>query len=198
MLKEYLDCIKSELLTCIAYTDEKTLNAAKELIINKRDRGGRVHITGIGKPSYVAHYIASLFSSIGVPAYFLDGTEAIHGSSGQILPQDIVIAISNSGETEELKKTVHTIKNLGANIIGVAGKNNSWLAKNCDLFLFAGVKQEGDDLNKPPRTSVLAELIVLQGLSIKLQESIGLTKEMYYKWHPGGSLGASIKGEKVC
>lgn len=198
MLKKYLACIKSELSECIKYIDEQKLNSLRDLILNKKNSGNRAHITGIGKPSYVAHYIASLFSSIGIPTYFLDGTETIHGSAGQVLPDDIVIAISNSGETEELKKAICTIHKLGATIIGVAGNSNSWLANNCDLFLFAGVKQEGDNLNKPPRASILAEMLVLQCLSIKLQESLGLTKEMYYQWHPGGSLGASIKGEQIC
>ncbi|OTQ52773.1 SIS domain-containing protein [Gilliamella apis] len=198
MLEKYIDCIKSELSEYIKYIGEENLNKAKDLIITKKNEGSRVHVTGIGKPSYVAHYIASLFSSIGIPAYFLDGTETIHGSAGQVLPDDIVIAISNSGETEELKKAICTLQKLGTKIIGVAGNNNSWLAQHCDIFLFAGVKQEGDNLNKPPRISILAEVIILQCLSIKLQEAVGLTENMYYQWHPGGSLGASLRGGKVC
>lgn len=198
MLEKYIDCIKSELSEYIKYIGEENLNKAKDLIISKKNAGCRLHVTGIGKPSYVAHYIASLFSSIGIPSYFLDGTETIHGSAGQVLSGDIVIAISNSGETEELKKAICTLQKLGTQIIGVAGNNNSWLAQHCDIFLFAGVKQEGDNLNKPPRISILAEVIILQCLSIKLQEAVGLTENMYYQWHPGGSLGASLRGGKVC
>lgn len=198
MLEKYIDCIKSELSEYIKYIGEENLNKAKDLIISKKNAGSRLHVTGIGKPSYVAHYIASLFSSIGIPSYFLDGTETIHGSAGQVLSGDIVIAISNSGETEELKKAICTLQKLGTQIIGVAGNNNSWLAQHCDIFLFAGVKQEGDNLNKPPRISILAEVIILQCLSIKLQEAVGLTENMYYQWHPGGSLGASLRGGKVC
>lgn len=198
MLEKYIDCIKSELSEYIKYIGEENLNKAKDLIISKKNAGSRLHVTGIGKPSYVAHYIASLFSSIGIPSYFLDGTETIHGSAGQVLSGDIVIAISNSGETEELKKAICTLQKLGTQIIGVAGNNNSWLAQHCDIFLFAGVKQEGDNLNKPPRISILAEVIILQCISIKLQEAVGLTENMYYQWHPGGSLGASLRGGKVC
>lgn len=198
MLEKYIDCIKSELSEYIKYIGEENLNKAKDLIISKKNAGSRLHVTGIGKPSYVAHYVASLFSSIGIPSYFLDGTETIHGSAGQVLSGDIVIAISNSGETEELKKAICTLQKLGTQIIGVAGNNNSWLAQHCDIFLFAGVKQEGDNLNKPPRISILAEVIILQCLSIKLQEAVGLTENMYYQWHPGGSLGASQRGGKVC
>ena len=154
---------------------------------------GRVHVTGIGKPGHVSGYISSLLSSTGTPAYTLDGTEAVHGSSGQVAKGDIVIAISNSGETQELKATVETLKENGAKIIGVSGNDESWLKEASDVFLFAGVKQEGDELNKAPRASILAEIIVLQSLSVALQEAKGLDAKQYLKWHPGGSLGQSIR-----
>lgn len=168
------------------------LIVAKELILTSEKKGGRVHVTGIGKPGHVAEYIASLFSSTGTPAYFLDGTEAIHGSSGQVKSGDIVLSISNSGETEELKKTVQTLKKNGARIISITGKKDSWLAKNSDCFLFAGVENEGDSLNKPPRASILAEILLLQSLSVLLQEEKRITNKEYVKWHPGGALGQSI------
>ena len=132
-------------------------------------------------------------SRTGTPAYELHGTEAVHGSSGQVQEGDVVIAISNSGETNELKATVETLKRNGAKIISVTGNPDSWLAKQGDAYLFAGVKQEGDDLNKPPRSSILAEIIILQCLSILLQNEKHLDPKQYVKWHPGGSLGKSIK-----
>ncbi len=131
--------------------------------------GNRVHITGIGKPGHVAAYIASLLSSTGTPAYELHGTEAVHGSAGQVKPGDVVIAISNSGETAEMKATVTTLKNNGAKIIAVTGKRESWLAKKGDAYLCAGVQNEGDPLNRVPRASILAEVFVLQILSLLLQ-----------------------------
>jgi arabinose-5-phosphate isomerase len=109
------------------------------------------------------------------------------------MPGDVVIAISNSGETDELKATVTTLKNNGAKVISVTGKPESWLAKQGDVFLFAGVNQEGGALNKAPRGSILAETIVLQALSVLLQNSKGLTPHQYVKWHPGGALGKSIR-----
>ena len=172
-------------------TDEE----AKQIILKTEQNGGRVHITGIGKPSYVAGYIASLLSSTGTPSYVLHGTEAIHGSSGQVLKGDVVIAISNSGETEELKQTVKTVKNNGAILIGVSGNEASWLSKNSEIHLYAGVKHEGDSLNKPPRASILVETLVLQILSVLLQESKEITDEKYIKWHPGGALGKPKEGE---
>ncbi len=169
---------------------------AVELITAAEKNGGRVHITGIGKTSYVAGYISSLLSSTGTPTYILHGTEAVHGSSGQVRANDVVIAISNSGETAELKATVTTLKKNGAKIISVAGNPNSWLALAGDAFLYAGVHREGDSLNRAPRASVSAEILVLQGLSIILQERHGLTPQQYVKWHPGGALGELRENEK--
>jgi D-arabinose 5-phosphate isomerase GutQ len=109
------------------------------------------------------------------------------------MPGDVVIAISNSGETEELKATVTTLKKNGAKIISVTGKRESWLAKAGDAFLFAGVNEEGGDLNKAPRSSIIAEIVILQSLSVLLQNAKGLTLEQYGNWHPGGALGKSIR-----
>lgn len=162
---------------------------AVNLILNAEKGGNRVHITGIGKPSHVATYMASLFSSTGTPAYFLHGTEAVHGSCGQLVPGDVVICISNSGETAEMKATVTAIKTNGCKVISVTGNPRSWLAAEGDAFLFAGVNREGGPLNRAPRASILAEIFVLQGLSILLQEKRGLTPREYVGWHPGGTLG---------
>jgi D-arabinose 5-phosphate isomerase GutQ len=195
-LPSFLDILSSEVSTFIASIDEVAINQARDLIIKSEKNHGRVHVTGIGKPGHVSGYVSSLLSSTGTPAYTLHGTEAVHGSSGQVVAGDVVIAISNSGETQELKATVETLKANGAKIIGVSGNSNSWLENNSDVFLFAGVKEEGDCLNKAPRASILAETIVLQSLSFTLQYSKGLDAQQYLKWHPGGSLGESIREGK--
>lgn len=192
ILLHFFETASEEITKFIKEISVNQLLEAKSLILTSEKQGGRVHVTGIGKPGHVAEYIASLLSSMGTPTYFLDGTEAIHGSAGQVRAGDIVLAISNSGETEELKKTVQTLKHNGAKIISVTGKKHSWLSKNSDCFLFAGVDQEGDSLNKPPRTSILVEVLLLQSLSVLLQEEKGITNKEYVKWHPGGTLGQSI------
>ncbi|WP_207695087.1 arabinose-5-phosphate isomerase [Enterococcus sp. DIV0212c] len=192
VIVNFFENTSEELNKFIQEISIERLIAAKELILASEKNGGRVHVTGIGKPGHVAEYIASLLSSTGTPAYFLDGTEAIHGSAGQVRAEDIVLSISNSGETEELIKTVRTLKKNGAKIISITGKKNSWLAKNSDCFLFAGVEKEGDTLNKPPRASILAEVLILQSLSVLLQEEKAITNKEYVKWHPGGTLGQSI------
>lgn len=192
-IQEYLDIALGEVYKFADSIDAKALWAAKNLILEAEEDGGRVHVTGIGKPGHVAGYAASLFSSIGTPAYELHGTECVHGSAGQVMSKDVVIAISNSGETVELKGTVETLKNNGARIIGLTGNPDSWLAKKSDVTLIAGAEQEGDRMNKPPRASVLTEIIMVQTLSILLQNERNLTLREYAKWHPGGSLGQSIR-----
>lgn len=169
---------------------------AAALILAAQAKGGRIHVTGIGKCSHVATYTASLLSSTGNPAYYLPGTEAVHGSCGQLAAGDVVIAISNSGETGELKATVLAVKNNGCKVIGVSGNPDSWLAHESDAFLFAGVKQEGGPLNRAPRNSVLAELLTLQALSVALQVEKDWDPVKYVRCHPGGKLGQLRDNEK--
>jgi arabinose-5-phosphate isomerase len=146
-------------------------------------------VTGVGKTEYVAGYAASSLASTGTPAYFLHATEAAHGASGQVAKGDVVIAVSNSGETGELKAAVATLKRNGAILIGCGGNSASWLGRHCDAFLFAGVRREGDRLNLAPRASILAQTMVLAALGVALQERRGFTAEDFRSFHPGGSLG---------
>ena len=194
-LKDFIDISKNEFNKFVCDIDVKSLKKAAEIIIDAKNNGNRLHITGIGKPAHIAGYAASLISSTGTPAYFLHGTEAVHGSCGQLFEGDVVICISNSGETEELKATAMAIKNNGCKIISVTGNPNSWLGKYGEVCLFAGVNAEGGPLNRAPRASILAETYVLQCLSVVLQETSNITPEEYVKRHPGGSLGKLREGE---
>ena len=163
--KQFLRNIQNEMDSYIENVDLTAVEKAANIILDAEAKGKRVHVTGIGKPGHVAGYIASLLSSTGTPSYELHGTEAVHGSSGQVLTGDVVIAISNSGETSELKATVDTLLKNGARIISCTGNEHSSLAQSSEVCLKAQVGREGDSLNKPPRV----------------------------KWHPGGSLGKSIR-----
>jgi arabinose-5-phosphate isomerase len=165
---------------------------AAALIAQAEARGGRLHTTGIGKSAYVAGYAAALFASTGTPAYFLHGTECVHGSAGQVAPGDVVLVFSNSGETVEMKAAVTTLKRNGAQIIGVAGAARSWLALQSDEFLYAGVEREGGPLQCEPRASVLAQTYVLAALSVELQARKGVTRAAYNAWHPGGAIGRTL------
>lgn len=176
--------------------DRDSLLKAAECIQSARERGNRIHITGIGKPGHLAGYAASLFSSTGTPTYFLHGTEAVHGSCGQLVEGDVVICISNSGETMELQSTVIAVRDNGCKIIGISGNVNSWLANNSDIFIPAVAKEEGGPLNRAPRNSILVETIVLQALSVILQADCDLTPKEYVKRHPGGTLGKLRSAEQ--
>ncbi|WP_315357864.1 SIS domain-containing protein [Salmonella enterica] len=193
-IADFLTIVNEELYKFEEAIDYTSLSKACALILDAEEKNCRVHITGIGKPGHVSAYAASLFSSIGVPTYFLDGTEAIHGSSGQVVEGDIVIAISNSGETHELLQTIECLLDNGAKIISLTGNMNSPLAKRSQISLTASADNEGDSLNKPPRASILVEILTLQMLSILLQNEKQLTAEQYVKWHPGGKIGNSILG----
>ncbi len=187
-LKEFNDFASS--------VDKASLKKAADLILEAKKNGNRLHITGIGKPAHIAGYAASLISSTGTPTYFLHGTEAVHGSCGQLTKGDIVICISNSGETSELKATALAVKNNGCKVISVTGNPDSWLGRFGEVCLTAGVNHEGGVLNRAPRASILAETYILQCLSVLLQEKSDLTPEKYVKCHPGGALGQLREDEK--
>lgn len=191
----FLDAVKTDLVAYIEQMNMSEIEAAANLIIDAGKKGNRLHVSGIGKPGHVAGYISSLISSTGTPTYFLHGTEAVHGSCGQLIEGDIVIFISNSGETTEMKTTVLAVKNNGCQVIGVSGNAESWLAKESAVHLCAGVPKEGGPLNRAPRMSILAETLVLQTLSVYLQSHIDISPQEYVKRHPGGALGQLREGE---
>jgi arabinose-5-phosphate isomerase len=192
----FLSSAKEELTAFADQLSGEGYEAAASIILESQAKGGRLHITGIGKPGHVATYMASLFSSTGNPCYFLHGTEAVHGSCGQLMAGDVVIAISNSGETGELKSTVLAVKNNGCKVIGVTGNMDSWLAQQSDACLFAGVKAEGGPLNRAPRNSILAEILTLQALSVAIQVEQDWDPIRYVRCHPGGALGKLRENEK--
>ena len=192
----FLDTVKNDLGNFIDHMDYSEIEDAADLILESQAKGGRIHISGIGKPGHISGYIASLMSSTGNPAYFLHGTEAVHGSCGQLVPGDVVIFISNSGETAEMRSTVLAVKNNGCSVIGVSGNSDSWLAKESAVHIFAGVKKEGGPMGRAPRMSILAETLVLQALSVALQAHKDVSPQQYVKWHPGGALGKLRDDEK--
>jgi len=155
--------------------------------------GGRVHVTGVGKPEHIARYGASLLSSIGVPATFLHATETVHGSAGQVDAGDLVIAISNSGSTPELLAAIDALRPLGARILAVTADLDSPLAERADRVLDAVVAREGGGLGWAPRASAAAELVVLAALSAGLERLRNLTPADYHLRHPAGRLGELSK-----
>ena len=193
--EHFAKAAQEQVVKTFSEMDYEALEKAAELILVAKAKGNRLHISGIGKPAHMAGYMASLISSTGTPTYFLHGTEAVHGSCGQLVPGDVVIFISNSGETAEMRATVLAVQNNGCKVIGVSGNPDSWLAKQADLHLTAAISEEGGPLNRAPRDSILAETLVLQSLSVLLQSEADVSPQQYVKWHPGGSLGKLREGE---
>lgn len=195
MFHSFVEIQRREAEKILNGLNKEQLLQAAQLIWDAQEKGNRVHITGIGKPAHVANYMASLLSSTGTPTYFLHGTEAVHGSCGQLVEGDVVICISNSGETAEMKATAMAIRNNGCKLIAVTGNAASWLATFCEVHLLAHVDEEGGPLNRAPRASIIAETWVLQALSIVLQEKRSITPREYVLRHPGGSLGKLRENE---
>src|SRR6266851_1879354 len=192
-VSRFLELCLSELGTLQREIDLNQIRAAVAMIRTAEARGGRVHLTGVGKPEHVARYEASLLCSVEKPETFLHATETLHGSLGQVDPKDVVIAISNSGNTRELCEATIAIKEHGAQLIAVTGNRASELSHLADLVINAPVEQEGGVLGLAPRISVLAEVCVLAALSVALEAARGLTLEQYSRWHRGGTLGAAAR-----
>lgn len=157
------------------------------------DSKGKVIVTGIGKSGQVAHKIASTLSSTGTPAVYLHPADALHGDLGIISPEDVVIAISNSGETSEVLSLIPYIKFVGVPLIAITGNEKSTLARKSDVLLLVKVKREACPLNLAPTASTTATLVLGDALAIALLELRGFTKEKFARLHPGGLLGKKLK-----
>lgn len=154
---------------------------------------GRVIVTGMGKSGLIGKKIAATLSSTGTPAYFLHPAESTHGDSGIITREDVVIAISNSGETQELLNLLPVIKRFGVPIISMTGRLDSTLAKAGEAVLDISVEKEACPLGKAPTASTTATLAMGDALAVCLLQKRGFTAEDFLVFHPGGALGKGIK-----
>ena len=150
---------------------------------------GRVIITGMGKSGLIGRKIAATLTSTGTPSYFLHPAESTHGDSGIITRNDVVIAISNSGETQELLNLLPLIKRFGVAMIGMTGNVNSTLANSSDVTLDISVEREACPLNKAPTASTTATLAMGDALAMCLLEKRGFSEEDFLVFHPSGALG---------
>ncbi|MEI6864551.1 KpsF/GutQ family sugar-phosphate isomerase [Flavicella sp.] len=153
---------------------------------------GRVIITGIGKSAIIANKIVATMNSTGTPAIFMHAADAIHGDLGNIQEDDIVICISKSGNTPEIKVLVPLIKNYGNKIIALTGNPNSFLATNADFLLNCEVEKEACPNNLAPTTSTTAQLVMGDALAICLLDLRDFTSKDFAKYHPGGALGKRL------
>jgi arabinose-5-phosphate isomerase len=175
-------------LALIDRIDSDFLQALR-LILNCR---GRVVVSGMGKSGHVGRKIASTLASTGTPAYFVHPAEASHGDLGMITRDDVLIALSNSGESAELLMIVPIIKRQGAKLISLTGNAQSTLAIEADVHLDAAVKQEACPLNLAPTASTTAVLALGDALAVALLDSRGFGAEDFARSHPGGSLGRRL------
>ena len=162
---------------------------AVTLIFNSK---GRVIITGIGKSAIIANKIVATLNSTGTPAVFLHAADAIHGDLGLILDDDIVICISKSGNTPEIKVLVPFIKNAKNKLIAITGNDKSFLAQQADFILNAYVEQEACPNNLAPTTSTTVQLVLGDALAVCLLELRGFSSKDFAKYHPGGALGKRL------
>ncbi len=159
---------------------------AIDIIMNCK---GRIIVTGMGKSGHIGRKIAATLTSTGTPSYFLHPAESTHGDSGIITRNDVVIAISNSGETQELLNLLPLIKRFGVPMIGMTGNMSSTLANASDAVLDVSVEREACPLNKAPTASTTATLAMGDALAVCLLENRGFTKEDFLLFHPSGALG---------
>ncbi len=153
---------------------------------------GRIVVLGMGKSGHIGGKIAATLASTGSPAFFVHPGEASHGDLGMITPGDVVLALSNSGETDEILMLVPTIKRLGVPLIGICGRRSSTLATECDVYLDVSVAEEACPFNLAPTASTTAALVMGDALAISLLEQKGFTEEDFSRTHPAGRLGRRL------
>jgi arabinose-5-phosphate isomerase len=172
----------------ISRIDERFEQAIK-MILNCE---GRVVVTGMGKSGLIGKKIAATLASTGTPALFLHPAEGIHGDLGMVMRGDTVIALSNSGETDELSRMLPSLKRLGIGIIALTGNPESTLAKNSDVVIDVGVKEEACPLGLAPTASTTATLAMGDALAVVLLDQRGFKEEDFACFHPGGALGKKL------
>ena len=153
---------------------------------------GRIVVTGMGKSGHIGNKIAATLASTGTPAFFVHPGEASHGDLGMITPKDVVLALSNSGETDELLTIVPIIKRQGVPMIAMTGNPNSTLGRNATVHLDVSVEEEACPLGLAPTSSTTATLAMGDALAVSLLEARGFTKEDFARSHPAGSLGRRL------
>lgn len=199
--KNVLELEADAVRNLINFLDDR-FDKAIELIVNCK---GRLITTGMGKCGIIGKKISATLASTGTPATSVHPAEAIHGDFGMITADDVILAISNSGETEEIVRLLPTIKKIGAKLIAMTGNVNSTLAKQSDIVICTFIEREACPFNLAPTASTTAQLAMGDALAIALLERKGFKPEDYAQLHPGGSLGKKLlkvkdvmrKGERL-
>jgi arabinose-5-phosphate isomerase len=186
--REVLEVESRAVRDLIGRLDESFLTAVETLYGCK----GRVVVTGLGKSGIICKKIAATLASTGTPALFMHPAEAVHGDLGMVAPGDVVLAVSNSGETQELLALLERIKRLGVSLISMTGNKGSTLASQSDIHLDIGVTQEACPMDLVPTASTTASLALGDALAIALVEKRGFREEDFASLHPAGRLGRKV------
>jgi arabinose-5-phosphate isomerase len=181
--------IESEAINSLIKRIDKTFEKAVDLIYACK---GRVVVTGMGKGGIIGQKISATLSSVGTPSLWMHSVEAIHGDLGRVAKEDIVIVISKSGETEEIRDLLPLLKKIGTKIIALTGNTKSTLAKYSNVVLDISVKKEACSLNLAPTASTTAMLAMGDALAVCLLDKKGFKKEDFAFYHPGGTLGKQL------
>ncbi len=192
ILKTARDVLKTEaegILHLMDHMDDSICGAVEWIY----DTSGRVIVTGIGKSGIVGRKIVATLSSTGTPSFFLHPAEAMHGDLGMVRSDDIVLALSNSGETDELNMILPSLKRTGTRIIAFTGNLNSTLARNCDLALYTGVQREACPFGLAPTASSTAQLAMGDALAVALIKMRNFQPTDFRRFHPGGHLGERLR-----
>lgn len=181
--------IEAEALQSLADSLDGSFEQAVRMILASK---GRVIVTGMGKSGLIGQKIASTMASTGTPAFFLHPAEALHGDLGMIIRGDVVIAISNSGETEEVLRILPIVKRIGAELVAMTGRPGSTLARSGDIHLNIAIKEEACPLGLAPTASTTATLAMGDALAVALLVERGFKAEDFALFHPGGALGKKL------
>ena len=188
LARKVLQTEAEAILALVDRLDERFEDAVRILL----DCRGRVIVTGMGKSGIIARKIAATLSSTGTPAFFLHPAEAIHGDLGVLQSDDVILALSNSGETDELLRLLETIKRLGARMIAMTGDCTSTLAQAADVALDCQVSEEACPMNLVPTASTTAALALGDALAMTLFVAKGFRQEDFVNIHPGGKIGKRL------
>ena len=186
--KEVLNIEEAGIVSLIDRLDDGFIQAV-ELLYNCR---GKVVVTGLGKSGLICRKIAASFSSMGTPSFFLHAGDANHGDMGMIVEGDVILAISNSGETEEILTLIPILKRIGVRLIAMTGNHDSTLSRAADVVLDASVTEEACPLGLSPTASTTAALALGDALAVILLEKKGFKEEDFALRHPGGILGRKL------
>ncbi|MBQ5624671.1 MAG: KpsF/GutQ family sugar-phosphate isomerase [Phascolarctobacterium sp.] len=191
MLKHAKDVLRMEAEAILELVPRVDANfaAAISLIL---ECSGRTVITGMGKSGIIGRKMAATFASTGTPSFYLHPAEGIHGDLGMVTADDVVIALSNSGETGEILNILPSLRRIGAKIIAMVGNANSTLAKNADVVLDVGVEKEACPLGLAPTSSTTAALAYGDAIALALLQKRNFTASQFAVFHPGGSLGRKL------